>query len=184
MSIRFLVVDDDGDHAETLVVLLRLWGHAGDTATFAEDALKAAGNGRPNVAFIELMLPGTSGTKLSQLLREQWPDLFIVLMTGYPVREMHAEAQADALMRKPLDVAQLARVMESAEARFTQTTARVWREASFLERGNERPPKVIRKENAILRDRTRPIWDRMRATDQIAGALRKMKRRGRDGLIG
>jgi CheY-like chemotaxis protein len=68
-GLRVLVVDDDRDAADSLAMLLELWGHRPRVAYGAEAALRAAADEPPDVVLLDLGLPGMDGFKLAAGLR-------------------------------------------------------------------------------------------------------------------
>jgi len=69
-SCRILVADDDKDFANSLAVLLSLLGHEVFISRSALEALHTALTYRPDVALIDLMLPGMDGCQLARVVRE------------------------------------------------------------------------------------------------------------------
>ena len=68
-SRRILLVDDNVDFATSLAVLLESLGHEVRVAHDAEAALGAAAELRPEVAFLDIGLPGISGYEVAARLR-------------------------------------------------------------------------------------------------------------------
>jgi len=80
--VRVLVVDDDRDGADSLCMLLGMYGHNCRAAYDAHAALIEAESFRPEVALLDLGMP-VSGIDLGrQLLRREQPPL-LVAVTGY-----------------------------------------------------------------------------------------------------
>jgi len=84
VSRRVLVVDDNTDAADSLAEILRLERFDVAVAYDGARALEVARSQRPDVAFVDLNLPGMSGTALAAaLLKEPWVDqLRLVALTG------------------------------------------------------------------------------------------------------
>lgn len=79
---RILVVDDDAVFAETLARALGRRGHEVEVAGDGEAALVA--HPRPfDAAVLDLRLEADSGLRLLPLLKTIYPDIRIVLLTGY-----------------------------------------------------------------------------------------------------
>jgi signal transduction histidine kinase len=86
---RVLVVDDNVDSAETMALLIGIWGHEVRTAQDGPSALAAAVEQRPDIILLDLGLPGTSGYEVAARIRAM-PELgrpLLVAMTGYGQEE-------------------------------------------------------------------------------------------------
>ena len=105
---KVLVVDDDRGAANTLALLLSTAGHAVDKAHTAEQGLERALIFRPQVALLDLRLPGMNGYDLARRLRAEFgQSLTIIALTGLddPAdRARVREAGFDHHLVKPIDV--------------------------------------------------------------------------------
>jgi CheY-like chemotaxis protein len=70
VALRVLVVDDNQDAADTLGILLDLWGHQARLAYDGLSGLRAALAFRPHVALLDVMMPGLSGPEVARRLRQ------------------------------------------------------------------------------------------------------------------
>jgi signal transduction histidine kinase len=105
---RLLVVDDNSDAAESLAMLLTLDGHDVRTALDAEQALAIAVSFKPELAILDIGLPGRNGYELALDLRRQsgLGPLKLVALTGWGQPEDRARAHNagfDEHMTKPVD---------------------------------------------------------------------------------
>jgi CheY-like chemotaxis protein len=84
-ALSVLVVDDERDTADSMAMLLRAWGHTPLVAYDGLDALALAERCRPDVALLDMGLPGLDGWQLAQRLydvsAERRP--LLVAITGY-----------------------------------------------------------------------------------------------------
>jgi CheY-like chemotaxis protein len=82
--LRVLIVDDVKDAADSLAVLVALWGHETQVAYDGPGALDAARTFRPHVVFLDLAMPGMSGFEVARQLRELdgLNEVLIVAVTG------------------------------------------------------------------------------------------------------
>lgn len=82
---RVLVVDDNRDAADTLCTLLQQLGYGARSAYDAASALAAMRVDRPDVAILDIGLPGTDGVQLARIVRDELGDAAPVLiaLTGY-----------------------------------------------------------------------------------------------------
>ena len=105
---RVLVVDDNEDAADTCASLLSMSGYTTRVAYTPEAALQQLGEFLPDVAILDIGLPGMSGYELARLMRAAphgWSGR-LVAMTGYgQASDLAAaeEAGFDAHLTKPAD---------------------------------------------------------------------------------
>jgi PAS domain S-box-containing protein len=88
-KLRILVVDDNKDAAETLAILLELWGHEAQRAHDGAKALELGASYRPDVIFLDIGLPGMDGFEVASRLREQpqTAGAVLIALTGYGQEE-------------------------------------------------------------------------------------------------
>jgi signal transduction histidine kinase/ActR/RegA family two-component response regulator len=118
---RVLVVDDNVDAARTLAELLTLDGHEAHVAHDGPSAVESARRLRPEVAILDIGLPGFSGLEVARRLREEpsLAGLLLVALSGWVQEEDLArsrEAGFDHHLAKPVDVATLERLFAEADA--------------------------------------------------------------------
>lgn len=80
---RILLVDDDQIYLLRLAKALRDRGCTIATAETAEAAPAAAEALKPQAAVLDLKLPGASGLTCLRELRAAWPELRVLMLTGY-----------------------------------------------------------------------------------------------------
>ncbi len=105
---RVLVVDDNTDAAAMLGAFLELHGHTVLIAHDARAALTAAGEAVPDVALLDIGLPGMDGYELARRLREgdATRHVRLVALTGWGQdgdRARAREAGFDAHLTKPAE---------------------------------------------------------------------------------
>jgi CheY-like chemotaxis protein len=111
-----LVVDDDRDAGETLCELLELWGHPVWLARDGASGIDAARAHRPDVALLDIGMPGLDGYEVARRLRCE-PDtrqIMLVALTGYGAEEDRRrarEAGFDHHLVKPADPQVLRRLL-------------------------------------------------------------------------
>ena len=114
-----LVVEDNDDGRESLRMLLEAQGHDVDTASDGPIGLEKALALGPDIALIDIGLPGLDGYELARRLRKApMPRrIFLVAVTGYGAPEDRDRAFAagfDAHVPKPVDRTVLATLLASA----------------------------------------------------------------------
>ncbi len=82
---RLLVVDDNKDAAESMSMLLEMWGHEVAFAYDGPSALETAEQWQPEAVFLDIGLPGMDGYEVAERLRElpQARDAVLIAITGY-----------------------------------------------------------------------------------------------------
>ncbi len=80
---RILLVDDDEIYLERLARALQRQGSAVAVARSAEEAATISRQFHPTAAVLDLNLPGANGLVCLRELREQWPELRVLMLTGY-----------------------------------------------------------------------------------------------------
>jgi signal transduction histidine kinase len=105
---RVLIVDDNVDAAASAAVLLRLLGHQVETASDGPAALAAAASFAPEVAVLDIGLPGMTGYELARALRAcpEHRELVLIAVTGYgreEDRRMSLAAGFNRHLVKPVD---------------------------------------------------------------------------------
>ena len=109
---RVLVVDDNADAADSLALLLTLFGHDARVAYAGPAAIEAAKAFRPEVVFLDIGLPGMSGYEVAAALRrdECCARATFVALTGWGAEEdrrRSREAGFHHHLTKPVEAAQL-----------------------------------------------------------------------------
>jgi len=111
-DIRILVVDDNVDAAETVTLLLQSANYQARSAPDAEAALRIIEFWPPELAILDIGLPGMNGYELASRLRQdpRSVDMKLIALTGYgrdSDRERALKAGFDVHLPKPADAAQL-----------------------------------------------------------------------------
>jgi CheY-like chemotaxis protein/nitrogen-specific signal transduction histidine kinase len=129
---RILVVDDNADSADTLAAALQCCGHQALAAHDGPSALARIKDWRPQVALVDLSMPGMDGFELARQLQLLAQPAALVAMTGWGTatdRERCEKAGFAAHIVKPASVAQieetLLQVLQvSAESKADQRAER------------------------------------------------------------
>lgn len=115
-SRRVLVVDDNIAAADMLSTLLQLAGHDVRTAHSGAEALDLVNGFRPELALLDLGMPGMNGYETARRLRNRAGDgIMIVAVTGWghdEDRQRSKEAGFDAHLVKPLRLPDLQKLLK------------------------------------------------------------------------
>ena len=105
---RILVVDDNRDAAESLAMVLRLYGHSVQVTYEGHSAISMALDFRPSVIFLDIGMPGMDGYEVAKIFRQD-PNLRqakLVALTGWGQegdRIRSQEAGFDHHLVKPVE---------------------------------------------------------------------------------
>jgi signal transduction histidine kinase/ActR/RegA family two-component response regulator len=118
---RLLVVEDNADAREVLATALRLDGHEVHEAADGHAGLAAAVRLVPDIALIDVGLPGLDGYEVAQGIRstQAGAAMLLVALTGYGQAEDRRRALAagfDVHLVKPVAPERLAEVLSSARS--------------------------------------------------------------------
>src|SRR5262245_14068957 len=91
-ALTVLVADDEPSNLRSLRKIFEREQMRVLTAENAKSALDLVRRHRTQVALIDVMMPGTSGTELLRALREVSPETEVVLMTAYGTVEIAVQA--------------------------------------------------------------------------------------------
>ena len=151
-SKRFLVVDDDRSSGSALVSLLEMAGHRAVSCQDGWTALDIVQTLDPEVAVLDLRLPGLDGFEVAKRLRSRGRnDLVLIALSGLdrPSDRMRSREAGFALhLAKPLDIDALASFLQSGGA---AGDARRW-----LSTGRSSLEATVASREANLPERTRP----------------------------
>jgi signal transduction histidine kinase/ActR/RegA family two-component response regulator len=115
--VRVLLVEDNADVAESFQMLLEVAGHDVRVAGSGLEALRLLDDFAPDVAFIDLGLPGMSGFDVARRFRAdpRTKTTMLVALTGYGRAEDREEARRagfDRHLVKPVDVAAVTAILD------------------------------------------------------------------------
>ena len=89
---RILIVDDEPDMVSGLRQYLRRLSFDAETAGDAETALQLLRLESYDLVLTDLMLPAKSGIELLEEIKANWPDIFVILFTGFATVETAVQA--------------------------------------------------------------------------------------------
>ena len=116
---RVLLVDDNLDALHMMRQLLQMMGHEVRTAPDGPAALELVDTFRPDIAILDIGLPGMSGYELAAELRAKLGDKTpkLVALTGYGQESDRAKSRAAGFeihLAKPVDRKRLLETLETA----------------------------------------------------------------------
>jgi len=113
-----LVVDDEKTLARSIKLFLGEHGYEAEVAEDGDQALELLEKLHPDLVFLDLRLPKTTGLELLRKIRQYDPYIAVVMMTAYGTIEGAVEAMklgALDYLKKPIDLDELKIVVERAQ---------------------------------------------------------------------
>ena len=116
---RVAIVEDNKLQAQSLAMLLEMMGYQVRTASDGASALSMMAEFVPQVALIDIGLPGLNGYELARRLRglPQLRDITLIAQTGWGTDDARAQAREAGFqhhLTKPLDHKRLERILAQA----------------------------------------------------------------------
>jgi DNA-binding response OmpR family regulator len=105
-----LLVEDEPAARSGLCDVLEMLGYKTVAVEDAEQALALSPSPAFDVLITDLMLPGLSGAALAEQLLVRWPDLGVIVISGYSedrTAELAHHLESARFMHKPFSMAEL-----------------------------------------------------------------------------
>ena len=135
--LRVMIVDDEPLARDELAFMLgevgdiEVVGQAGD----AHEGLRVAESEEPEVAFVDLRMPGPDGIALAEALRRRRPELQIIVVTAHDTAALRAfEAQVLDYLLKPVRLERLKAAVQRARDAIHHRSAGSSAKEAVLER--------------------------------------------------
>jgi two-component system response regulator HydG len=93
-----LVVEDDVSVCSSLMGIIRQWGYRVENADTCKNALMKVKETRFDLILLDIFLPDGKGHELIPRIKELWPTVGIVAMTGYNSRELEREIRKQGIL--------------------------------------------------------------------------------------
>lgn len=120
-SLDVAVLDDDPDFLEFVTLSMEEAGHRVRAAQSPSELLGLIEESQPDVVLLDMNMGRHSGQEVLVQIRERWPRLCVVIVTGYPSMDSMRETfKQDAFdyLAKPFSADQLQGVLVQAAETF------------------------------------------------------------------
>ncbi|WP_455381585.1 response regulator [Salinispira pacifica] len=117
---RILVVDDEPEILRLMNHILDVGSYQVRTASSGAEAIKLAGEWRPDLAIVDVMMPGMGGLATIMELRRSRPELRVIVMTGHVpeeagvLGEIASSFGSSEVLRKPFTIEELRALVSAA----------------------------------------------------------------------
>ena len=121
LSLDVVALDDDADFREFIGALLTEQGHSAETFARPDDLFRRCERTLPDVVLLDIAMGRVSGEEVLATIRERWPKLCVVIVTGHASLEnMRALFKKDVFdyITKPFGIDELNQVLQQAAERF------------------------------------------------------------------
>jgi DNA-binding NtrC family response regulator len=119
MKVKVLLVDDEPDFLEVMAERMEARGMTVVSVTTADEAMQRITVESFDAVVMDFMMPGVDGFDTLRKLKEDRPELQVILLSGYATIEKSVEAiKLGALdfMEKPADIDKLTAKIKAAKA--------------------------------------------------------------------
>jgi DNA-binding NtrC family response regulator len=116
MAKRILIVDDNPNMSSLLSEMLEVFDYDSVRASDGNEALRVLEDGNISMVITDMRMPNMSGLELVREVKEKYPNLPVVLISGYSVNEVSAQTGhigADGFLGKPLMMSEVEKMLNS-----------------------------------------------------------------------
>ena len=104
---KILIIDDEPTIADTLAVIFSSSGYESRSVYSAEQALEILEEWRPDLAIIDVVLPGMNGIEFAIFVKASYPNCQFLLFSGQPgtsglLEEAKKKGHLFEILAKPL----------------------------------------------------------------------------------
>src|SRR6267378_2661754 len=115
---KVLIVDDDRATSAGMADVVEEWGYEPELADTVKAGWSSVSKMVPDVAIVDLKLPDGSGLDLLHRIKETYPDVSVVILTGHATVDSAVKALkvgAEDYVTKPVDLQRLQVILKTFE---------------------------------------------------------------------
>jgi len=112
---KILIVDDNPNMSVLLSDILEIFEYEGRRAEDGVEALEKLNKDKYDMVFTDLRMPKMDGIDLLKAIKNEHPDLPVVVITGYSIGETQnllLTQKADGMLNKPFKVNEIKDLLE------------------------------------------------------------------------
>ncbi|MEA2030281.1 MAG: response regulator [candidate division Zixibacteria bacterium] len=113
---HILVVDDDNNLRELLIDTLDVIGYTADSAVDGIDALEKLKDTSYDLMISDIKMPEMDGLRLLQKTKRHYPNMPVIIITGFATPELMGRASPDGFLAKPFRISAIEQLIEEALA--------------------------------------------------------------------
>src|SRR5258708_10257151 len=115
---KVLIVDDDRATGAGMADVVEEWGYEAEVADIVKGGWAAISKLVPDVSIVDLKLPDGSGLDLLHRIKESYPDVSVIILTGHATVDSAVKALkvgAEDHVTKPVDLPRLQVILKTIE---------------------------------------------------------------------
>jgi len=113
---KILIVDDNPNMSSLLSEMLEVFDYESVRASGGAQALQELEKGAFSMVITDMRMPNMSGMELVQEVKNRYPKLPVVLISGYSVNELQSQAgylKPDGFLGKPLMMSDIEKLLNT-----------------------------------------------------------------------
>ena len=142
-DMKVLLVDDEEEFVKTLSERLEMRDVSSDAVHDGEGALDYVEKEEPDVMVLDLKMPGIDGMEVLKKVKEKYPDIEVIMLTGHGSERDEEEARKHGAldyMQKPVNIDKLVKRMKDG---FIRKFDKYMMAETFAEAGEAEEAKKI-----------------------------------------
>ena len=167
---RIILVDDEEEVRKSIIRKID-WQSVGFTvvgdAENGEDALEKIENLEPDVVLTDIRMPYMDGLTLAEKIRQKYPSMKIVILSGYDDFEYAKRAiklNVTEYILKPVNVEELTAILKKMQASLDEVSE-LTRDVSLLRENYKRSLPILREQ--FLKDLVSRQMDEMTVAERL-----------------
>jgi len=115
MGKSILIVDDNPNMSSLLAEMLEVFDYSSERASDGSEALQKLGENKYAMVITDMRMPNMSGLELLRQVKDQFPRMPVVLISGYSVTDMDSESDTkpDGFLAKPFMMSDIEELLNS-----------------------------------------------------------------------
>lgn len=116
MAKSILIVDDNPNMSSLLVEMLEVYDYKSVRASDGSEALEKLEKGNFSLMITDMRMPNMSGLELLEKVKEKYPKLPVVLISGYSVNSKDSgstNVKPDGFLAKPFMMSDIEQLLNS-----------------------------------------------------------------------
>ncbi|OQX92731.1 MAG: hypothetical protein B6D58_01470 [candidate division Zixibacteria bacterium 4484_95] len=135
-DVKIMIVDDEAIMRNLLLKILEQEGYHVTLVSSAKEAIEKLNNERFDLLLSDVKMPDMDGFQLLKKVKKEWPQIAIIMMTGYGDAYTVKEALmlgADEYITKPFKSHEISLIVERAYWRLLASKRRINEESKIAD---------------------------------------------------